>query len=410
MEQEELLLFEDTSGPAAGKKRGRFSPPKWTKFVLIVFLCVGTAWVISAVFFNRKEARTVDTSAMRPAVVSELGAVGAEATEEYSRKMETYAKAKADDAAESGRTYVAPVTPAGRPVLEVNKQKTEIAAAPEGARQTEPVPPHAKEARVTRQPTQKGDQRMMAFLAQISSQLAGGQKSATVVLNKPAPHIVTKTTTAGKTTETDLTIPPGVKAGDILYSINRITLDSDAPGPAMVEVVDGPYAGGKAIGQFSRGNEHLTLEFSSLTMPDGTRYTIKGYAIDPRTDRTAVRSDVDTHAFERWTKFVAAKFLEGFGSAVGASGTSSYSSLYGGGYSIPNYNLRDEIWIAAGKVGEGAARIVERDFDKPPTVTLDSGTEIGILIISVGKAENTQSARTVIQSQQQTAQQRNNGF
>lgn len=400
MAQEEFLQFEDTSGNTR-KKRLLF--PAWTKFILVFFFIVGLVWAISVTMLGGKKGRSIDASAMKPVTSAELAAIGTEGTDEYNRKVDIYAKAKAEEAAGSGRTYIAPVTPSGRPMMEMDK-KTDIAPAQENARQPDMAPLRARETKVARQASQTGDQRMLSYLTQISSRLDTAYKPATLVHNKPAPHIVRVADDSGKTTDVDLTIPPGVKVGDILYSINRVTLDSDAPGPAMVEIIDGPYAGGKAIGQFTRANEHLTLEFSSLTMPDGTRYAIKGYAIDPHTDRTAVRSDVDTHAFERWFKFAAAKFLEGLGEAVASSGTASSYSVYGGGYSIPNYSVKDELWIAGGKVGQGAARIFERDFDKPPSVILKSGTEIGVLIVSVGRAENTQNTRTVLQSGQQARQ------
>ena len=39
--------------------------------------------------------------------------------------------------------------------------------------------------------------------------------------------------------------------------------------------------------------------------------------------------------------------------------------------------------IAAGKVGEKAGKIFEKNFERPPTVTLASGTPIGVLILNV---------------------------
>ena len=103
----------------------------------------------------------------------------------------------------------------------------------------------------------------------------------------------------------------------------------------------------------------------------------------PETDRTAVRSAVDRHGLSRWGGLVAASFLEGFGDAVSRAGTRSYTSIYGSGLSVPGYSPGDEAWIAAGKVGERAAGVFEKNFTMAPTVTLDSGTLMGVLILQL---------------------------
>jgi len=51
-----------------------------------------------------------------------------------------------------------------------------------------------------------------------------------------------------------------------------------------------------------------------------------------------------------------------------------------------------------------ASNVFQREFDVPPTVTLKSGTEMGVLILSVGKAEN--GVNEAIQTQQNAVQQR----
>ncbi len=47
------------------------------------------------------------------------------------------------------------------------------------------------------------------------------------------------------------------------------------------------------------------------------------------------------------------------------------------------YSLSDQAWIAAGKVGEKAGKIFEKGFDRPPTVRLESGTPVGVLVVNV---------------------------
>ena len=401
-----LETSSDVKDSGTGTKR-KFSPPKWTKALIVFFAIVGIVWLATTSFQHKAVTKTVNTQAALPNDKHELSVVGIEASEEYNHKVEAYAQSKAEEAIQSGRSYVRPVTPSAKPELLPKEEKKTVAPAPPPI-PTRELPPSTVQRQQARN---KGDQSMAAFLAQVDARLHQQDKSAIQVLNKPAPRII-RTAVAVREARDDM-LPPGLKPGDILYSMNRITLDSDAPGPAMVEVVDGPYTGAKAIGSFKRMNEHLTLEFSSLTMPDGTKYAIKGYAVDPYTDRTAINSTVSTHAFERWFKFAAAKFLEGFGEAVSMSGSSAYSSPYGSGYSVPNFSLNDQLWIAGGKVGQGAARVLERDFNIPPTVTLKSGTDIGILIVDIGTPKNpnqTQQAIQAIQEQQGASQKMENQY
>ena len=136
----------------------------------------------------------------------------------------------------------------------------------------------------------------------------------------------------------------------------------------------------------------LVLAFTRVILPDGSDVQIEGYAVDPATSEASVASSVDTHFFSRWGGLIATAFLEGLGSAKKYSG--AQSTIYGGygggvnGQSTDQmvwntYSPADQAWIAAGKVGEKAGKIFEKNFERPPTVTLSSGTPIGVLILNV---------------------------
>ena len=89
----------------------------------------------------------------------------------------------------------------------------------------------------------------------------------------------------------------------------------------------------------------------------------------------------------RWGGLVASAFLEGLGSAKRYSG--AQSTIYGYGNDTTDqmvwneYSVEDQSWIAAGKVGEKAGKIFEKGFDRPPTVRLESGTPVGVLVLNV---------------------------
>ncbi len=275
----------------------------------------------------------------------------------------------------------------------LNTQPAAEAKKPEQATENKPVlherTPQKGSARTETMKTKRsgpdddGQQkkRMLQYLGALRQQKLPA-RGATLVLGRPA-----DAASSAKIEEAvrDVSLPatglPGMRVGDILLAVNRVTLDSDAPGPAMAEIVLGPWKGCKALGSFVRHGEHLVLSFTELVTKTGESLSIQGCAIDPATDRTAVRSSVDTHALERYGGLIAASFLEGFGDATRRSGTSTYSSIYGSGSSTPRYSLSDEAWIAGGKVGERLGRQMEKNFERAPTVVLKSGTEMGILLL-----------------------------
>lgn len=344
--------------------------------------------------------------------------VAAQTTEAYRRTLDDYSEEKAREALSGHGTFVSPTvgireTPKPvavppripeRPIREVERPPKPKEEAVEQKKETRSGDvQNRRKTRVEEQkPEKKGDARMMGYLSSLADRPV--QAQGTMVLNRPRDVVKTLASANADLPESGL---PGLKVGDILQAVNRVSLDSDAPGPAMVEVVTGPYKGAKVVGSFQRLNEHLVLKFSELAAKDGSIYTIEGYAIDPKTDRTAVRSNVDRHLLARWGGLVAASFLEGFGDAVSRSGTSSYASAYGSGLFVPNYDLRDETWIAAGKVGERVANVMDRNFNQVPTVTLDSGTLMGVLLLRLPKeSASAGSSRRVVEVDRPAAQAR----
>ena len=141
------------------------------------------------------------------------------------------------------------------------------------------------------------------------------------------------------------------------------------------------------MGGFQRHDERLVLAFSRAVLPSGETLQLEAYAVDPSTSEASVASSVDTHFFSRWGGLIASAFLEGLGTAKRYSG--AQSTTYGYGNETTDqmvwneYSVEDQAWIAAGKVGEKAGKIFEKGFDRPPTVRLESGTPVGVLVLNV---------------------------
>ena len=184
--------------------------------------------------------------------------------------------------------------------------------------------------------------------------------------------------------------PPAVdiKPGDLLYAIIDTGVNSDVPSAVLATVATGKYRNTRLLGAFQRHDERLVLAFNRAVLQSGETIQLEAYAVDPGTSEASVVSSVDTHFFSRWGGLVASAFLEGLGSAKRYSG--AQSTIYGNynGESTDQmvwntYSVGDQAWIAAGKVGEKAGKIFEKGFDRPPTVRLESGTPVGVLVLNV---------------------------
>lgn len=371
--------------PVEEASRGRRFTFPWKKWSWLIIIAIIVALGGTFLHLMRQDSGgEVKTRALAPINEQELDKVGGVGSEEYQRQMERHVAQRIDAAAQTGETYVAPPQAAGKPSFAIEKKE-------EPQPRSQPIPPRSSltadrsRARMQRPAEQKGDQQMLAYLNGLSGRLAAETGGQTVQVHN-------RLSGAGKTdapVSSQGTSEPvaDLQPGDILYAINVVSLDSDAPGPVMARIVSQKYKGAKLLGRFQRSEEHLVLEFVSLTTPQGVTYKIRGYAIDPRTDKTAVRSSVDTHFLERWGGLIASSFLEGFADAVSSSGKTTYNGIYGSSSTTPDYDINDQLWIAGGKVGQRAANVFEKHFDRPPTVSLTSGTELGVLIIDAAVKE-----------------------
>jgi len=179
-----------------------------------------------------------------------------------------------------------------------------------------------------------------------------------------------------------------IKAGSILHAVVITSVNSDEPGPVLAQIVTGPYAGGRLIGKFemTKDDPKLILTFNTLVMQNAERsYQLNSYAIDPGTARSALSSDVDNHYFSRYGMFAAATFLKGYSKAISQSGATQTVGIGAAGLTTattyPEMDNRKVALAALGEVGSEVAGQLRGGLSRPPTVTLNSGAEIGVLVM-----------------------------
>lgn len=181
-----------------------------------------------------------------------------------------------------------------------------------------------------------------------------------------------------------------VPAGNIAYAQLLNDLNSDIVGPALAQVMSGPFEGGRAIGQFARQDEYLTLSFRRI-IKDGVSYSINALAIDEETTLSAHSTDVDHHYFQRIVLPMAASFLTGYTNAASQTGT-TVSQTEGGGQTqeTPPPDAKQQLMTGATQAASTLSGILTEDSSRPITVYVARGTTMGLLFMDSVTTSNAE--------------------
>ena len=180
--------------------------------------------------------------------------------------------------------------------------------------------------------------------------------------------------------------------GTVLYAEMVSEANSDSPGPVLARIQQGPLTGATLIGQFKTGTggDTLVIDFKrmSIVRNEGSRQInkvvdIEAYAVDADKLGTGLATDVDRHLFQKIALTAATTFIQGFGNAVGQSGTTvSSSPTTGTQIAYPTLDTKQQLIVAGGQTAGQVGNIVMREFgNKPTTIKVRAGTPIGILFL-----------------------------
>ena len=183
------------------------------------------------------------------------------------------------------------------------------------------------------------------------------------------------------------TAPPLYKAGSILYAVVETALNTDEPAPILAKITSGPLAGSRLIGS-SKGlgsdwAQGIVLEFSTISIPMmSTSQSIKCIAVDPASARTALADDVNNHYIQRYGALFFSKLLEGYSTAIQSSGSTTEKDA-SGNTTTTNTETSDaeNFLIALGNVGTALSSQVASLVDRPPTIKINQGSAIGLLLL-----------------------------
>ncbi len=173
-----------------------------------------------------------------------------------------------------------------------------------------------------------------------------------------------------------------VSAGSIVYGQLMNQLNSDLPGPVLVSLLSGPFAGGRAIGQLEVRQDYMILTFNKV-VKDGVVYQVQGVALDEETTLTGHRSDIDRHYFSRVILPAAAEFIKGYASAAAETAT---STTVGSGGAVtqdkPKPDAQEQVYAGVEEAADQVSDILDEESDRPVTVHLNKGTTLGILFLN----------------------------
>lgn len=369
-------------------------PRKWLPLMVAAAFIAGGGLFLYSNMGKDKEASGASIKIAEPKVES-LG-VGSK-SEAYRQQISEDNDEKASKAEETGKSYF-PV-PTGEIKEPVKEFKEEPKIEMEEPEKEEPkktlILPVKKAQRNIESPGEKipmevksvVTQAHLDFFTNAMEKVKKVPQSSVAIVETPYRKVTAENPNSGGFDTVKDKPLLDMNVGDVLYIRNDVYVNSNTPGtPVMATVLSGKYFGAKVLGKFAASEENLIIIFDRLSH-NGTVYDFEGYAVNAENAKAGVASNVNTHFFERWASLVASSFLEGFGEAV--ENTGSYvthsNSISSTEQIIRDYSFEDQAWIAAGKVGEKMGDIALRNFDKKPTITLNVGQDMGMIVLKVGR-------------------------
>jgi intracellular multiplication protein IcmE len=183
---------------------------------------------------------------------------------------------------------------------------------------------------------------------------------------------------SGTTDATKDTARAIVPAGSIAYAQLLTELNSDIQGPVLAQILSGPFAGGRVIGKIEVKDEYMVINFTRI-VKDTVSYKMSGVALDENTTLAGQATDVDHHYFVRVILPAAAKFIEGYGSAVAQTGT-TVSQTDGGGQVAeqPTASPKQSIYKGIEESSKKLSDILDENAKRPVTVKIAKGTTMGV--------------------------------
>ena len=180
---------------------------------------------------------------------------------------------------------------------------------------------------------------------------------------------------------------PHVPAGTGLYARTMYAVDSDYPGPVLLEILEPPLAGAVASGAFTLIGERLTLRLSRLEYR-GRSYGVDAWAAGLDCACYGVDGEVDSHWFERVLLPASVRFAEGFLTALSRP---RETVIVGDGvrYERLDASTREAVHAGLATAARTAGDVLLENAPDGPSVRIARDTELVVVFATApGEAGN----------------------
>ena len=172
-------------------------------------------------------------------------------------------------------------------------------------------------------------------------------------------------------------IVPRVAAGTGLYARTMYAVDSDYPGPVLLEILEPPLAGAVASGAFTLIGERLVLRLNRLEYR-GRSFAVDAWAAGLDCACYGVDGEVDSHWFERVLLPSAVRFAEGF---LGVLSRPSETVTIGEDvrYEKRDAATREAVHAGLASAARTAGDVLLESAPDGPTVRIARDTELAVV-------------------------------
>ena len=186
---------------------------------------------------------------------------------------------------------------------------------------------------------------------------------------------------AGATAAAPSPLLRAIAAGRPFYARTLYEVNSDFPGPVLVEILDEPLAGAVATGGFEVVRDRMVLRLTTLEH-EGTVSGIDGWAVDLDCACFGVEGEVDRHWLDRVILPAAIAFAEGWTAALGQPSTTVTVQgdvvIEETGRSDSADRIYEGIAAATGQIG----RVLTEDSASRMTVRIPRNTALAVTFAS----------------------------
>ena len=170
---------------------------------------------------------------------------------------------------------------------------------------------------------------------------------------------------------------PHVAAGRGLYARAMYAVDSDYPGPVLLEILEPPLAGAVASGAFTLVGERLTLRLSRLEYR-GRSFAVDAWAAGLDCACYGVGGEVDSHWFERVLLPASVRFAEGFLTALSRP---RETVIVGGDlrYERLDASTREAVHAGLATAARTAGDVLLENAPDGPSVRIPRDTELVVV-------------------------------